>query len=134
MICRRQVADLIPKQAEFQNKGLRLVVIGNGDSYFIKTFREDTGFQGEIYTDPSRQSYTILQFKKGIRSSVRLKTLTTGLKAIMEGHSQKSVQGDPWQQGGVIVITPGQSISFFYANQEAGDYVEVETILMKIPR
>ncbi|MBF0289489.1 MAG: AhpC/TSA family protein [SAR324 cluster bacterium] len=131
MICRRQVADLIPKQADFEENALKLTVIGNGNSYFIQAFREDTGFQGEIYTDPTRQSYKLLGFKKDVTSSLNMKTLKTGLKGLIEGHSQKSIQGDPWQQGGVIVITPEQSVPFFYVNQEAGDYAPPNTILME---
>ena len=34
--------------------------------------------------------------------------------------------GDPWQQGGVFIIRPGNRVEFAYISAEAGDHPSAE--------
>lgn len=129
MICRRQVADLQEQMETFQQLKIRIVVIGNGQPNFIEGFRNDTAFQGEVFTDPSLKTYQLLNFKKGVASLLGLKTIKSAFNALKTGYGQKGIQGDALQQGGVVVIHPVDTPVYFYMNNEAGDHAPLDEIL-----
>ena len=104
MISRRQVADLNKNMKAFKKKNAQLVVIGNGPEHFITPFREATGYKGPLFTDPSLETYKILDFKKGLTSVIGLDPLKAGIRALSTGFWQKGIQGPPLQQGGVLVV------------------------------
>jgi peroxiredoxin len=128
MICRRQVVDIKEQMETFNKLNVRLVVIGNGTPNFIEGFRNDTGYTGDLYTDPSLQSFQLLNFKKSITSLLGFKTIKSALHALSTGYMQKGIQGDALQQGGVVVIDSGQPV-YFYANTEAGDHAPLDEII-----
>ena len=37
--------------------------------------------------------------------------------------------GDPWQQGGVIVVRPGGEIAYRFASRESGDHPRIDDVL-----
>ena len=107
----------------------QLVVIGNGPEKFIMPFREDTQYKGPLYTDPTLETYNILGFKKGITSLVGLNPLKAGLRALSTGHRQKGIQGPSTQQGGVLVVGPGDVVHYLYRSKKAGDHPSLEEVL-----
>ena len=128
MISRRQVADLNKSMKAFKKKNAQLVVIGNGPEHFITPFREVTGYRGPLFTDPSLETYNILDFKKGLTSVIGLNPLKAGIRALSSGYLQKGIQGPPLQQGGVLVVGPGNIVHYFYRSQKAGDHPPAEEI------
>ena len=129
MISRRQVADLNKNMKAFKKKKAQLVVIGNGPEHFITPFREVTGYKGTLFTDPSLETYKILDFKKGITSVIGLNPLKAGIRALSSGYLQKGIQGPPLQQGGVLVVGPGNIVHYIYRSQKAGDHPPAEEVL-----
>ena len=129
MISRRQVADLNKHMKAFKKKNAQLVVIGNGPEHFITSFREDTGYKGPLFTDPSLETYKILDFKKGLTSVIGLDPLKAGIRALSTGFWQKGIQGPPLQQGGVLVVGPGNIAHYVDRSQKAGDHPPAEEVL-----
>ena len=129
MISRRQVADLNIKAKAFESKNVELVVIGNGPEEFIGDFRKATRYKGALYTDPSLETYKILGFESGVTSLIGLNPLKAGIRALGTGYLQKGIQGSPLQQGGVLVVGPGDLVHFFYRSRKAGDHPSVAEIL-----
>lgn len=107
----------------------KLALISNGPPFFIQPFREETGYQGELYTDPSLESYKLLNFKRGLSTLMGFKSIKESLRAATTGYGQISVQGDTQQQGGVLVIGPGDQLHYVYRNQEAGDHAPMADVL-----
>jgi len=108
---------------------VRIVVIGNGFPNFIEGFRNDTGYTGDLFTDPSLKSYQLLDFKKSVKSLFGFKTIKTALHALSTGYLQKGIQGDALQQGGVVVVDSDGMPVYFYANSEAGDHAPLDEII-----
>ncbi|MBF0451116.1 MAG: AhpC/TSA family protein [Candidatus Magnetomorum sp.] len=108
---------------------VRVIVIGNGQPNFIEGFRNDTGYQGDLFTDPSLKTYQLLSFKKSLSSLFGLKTVKTAFRAFSSGYVQKGIQGDALQQGGVVVIHPVDTPVYLYTNNEAGDHAPLDEIL-----
>lgn len=129
MISQRQVADLNNNMKAFQLINVQLVVIGNGPEKFIMPFRKSTRYMGPLFTDPSLKTHNILGFKKGIASLVGLDPLKAGIRALGTGYLQKGVQGPPLQQGGVVVVGPGNVVHYLYRSKKAGDHPSVEDML-----
>ena len=121
--------DINEQLNQFNEKNVRVVVIGNGQPNFIEGFRKDTGYQGDLYTDPSLKTYQLLNFKKSVSSLFGLKTIKTAVRALSSGHIQKGIQGNAFQQGGVIVIHPVDNPVYMYINSEAGDHAPLDEIL-----
>lgn len=107
--------------ATLEAKGARLYVIGNGGPSFIAGFREQTGFNGPIYTDPSLAVYRAAELKRGIARTLDPRSLGKGIKAFVEGHRQGRTQGDAWQQGGVVVVAPSGEVRWHYASERPDD-------------
>ena len=114
---------------EIEAAGAQLVVVGNGTPSFIAGFRERTGFDGTVYTDPERNAHRALHLKRGVRASFNLKTLSRAVQAYRQGNRQGRTQGDPWQQGGVFVVATGGALVYEQRSEYAGDHPPVEEII-----
>jgi hypothetical protein len=82
-----------------------------------------------VFTDPGRETYAAAGLRRSVGSSVNLRSMRHAARARKGGHRQGSVQGDAWQQGGVLVIAAGGEILFRYVSREAGDHPEPDDLL-----
>jgi hypothetical protein len=106
-----------------------LVAIGNGSPSFIDGFREMTKFDGPIYTDPSLAVFSAAQLKRGVLRTFDPRGFGKAIKAMAGGQRQGRTQGDPWQQGGVLVVSPTGDVLWQQASERAGDNASAEQIL-----
>jgi hypothetical protein len=114
---------------QVKQAGAKLVVIGNGQPEQATWFAEDTGFTGELYTDPSLKTYKLLGMKSGLLSSLNPAVMSRGMKARSEGFRQTRTMGHAFQQGGVIIVRPDGSIPYRYISDSAGDHPDPAEIL-----
>lgn len=112
--------------------GLDLYVIGNGTPNFIAGFREQTKYAGPLYTDPSLAAYRAAELKRGVARTFDPRALGKTVSAFMQGHRQGRTQGDPWQQGGVLVVAPGGEVRFHHASERPGDNATVDQIVASL--
>lgn len=120
------------ERAQLESQGARLVVVGNGQPWFIKGFREKLGYEGEVYTDPTRASFQALQLRRGVRASLNRRALRKAFDAYRDGFRQTGTRGDPWQQGGVFVVDTEGTMRFSYASEHAGDHPPIPEIVHAI--
>ena len=123
------MADLAKYVEAFEERDARLVIIGNGAPRFIEAFREDTGYEGKLCTDPSLETYKILDLKRSVGSLFGFKSVKEGIRAAASGYLQTSIQGDATQQGGAVIAGPGDILHYFYRNSEAGDHPPIKEML-----
>ena len=109
-------------------KGATLNVIGNGSPSFIAGFREQTMFDGPVYTDPSLAVFKAAELKRSLAATIDPRGILGGIRAFAAGHRQGRTQGDATQQGGVLVIRDGQ-IVWHHASERPGDNASPEQIL-----
>lgn len=109
--------------------GAEVYVIGNGSPSFIEGFREYTKYTGAIYTDPSLAVYQAAQLKRGVMKTLNPLALGKTVGAFVRGHRQGTTKGDPWQQGGVLVIAPGGVVKWHHASDRPGDNAEPRQIV-----
>jgi hypothetical protein len=109
--------------------GADVFVIGNGSPSFIEGFRETTGYDGPIYTDPSLAVFTMAYLKRGVMATLNPFALGKTLGAFARGHRQGLTKGDNWQQGGVLVIAANGKVIWHHASDRPGDNAEPSQIV-----
>ena len=119
--CREHVAQLLADREAVRGAGAELYVIGNGSPSFIAGFREQTGWTGPIYTDPSLAVYRAAQLKRSIGSTLDPRSLTDAWRALRHGSRQGRTQGDQWQQGGTLVVAPSGEVRWHHTSGRPGD-------------
>lgn len=106
-----------------------VVLIGNGSPSFIAGLREQTGWTGPVYTDPSLAAYQAAQLKRGVLRTLDPRGYGKALRAMAGGQRQGRTQGDQWQQGGVLVIGRDGRVLWQHASERAGDNAAPAQIL-----
>ena len=129
MFCREQVAQLRDINPQIEEKGARLAVIGNGSPTQAKAFKEDRQLDFPLLTDPGLGAFKAAGFKRGVGATFTPRFAKNMLRAMSAGHRQSWVEGDPWQQGGAMVIRPGDELLFLQISQAAGDHADPRDLL-----
>jgi hypothetical protein len=114
---------------EIHAAGAELYVIGNGSPSFIDGFREATGWDGALYTDPSLEVYKAAGLKRGVLKTFHPRSAIAALGALKDGFRQGRTQGDEWQQGGVLIVAPGGDVLWSHVSDHAGDNAGANEII-----
>lgn len=114
---------------EIRAAGGELIVIGNGSPTFIDGFRETTGWDGPLYTDPSLEAYKAAGLKRGVLTVLNPRSALAALGALREGFRQGRTQGDAWQQGGVVIVAPDGDVLWTQVSEHAGDNAGADEII-----
>jgi len=114
--------------------GVALHVIGNGAPMFIAGFRETTGYDGSIYTDPSLAVFRAAELRSGIRTVATLGTVARSIGALRRGFRQGPVQGSALQQGGAVLVSREGQILWQRASEGPGDNVSAAEIVAAYAR
>ena len=119
---------------EIRELGGELVIVGSGRVEQAADFRRELEIDGAgadipLLSDPKLESYNAAELKRGVGATFSLRSMGHGLRAFREGHRQKGVQGDPWQQGGAFVIAPPGEVHFAFVSGEAGDHPEAADLV-----
>lgn len=117
---------------ELRGTGAEVIVIGNGSPSFIDGFRETTGWQGPLYTDPSLEVYKAAGLKRGVLKTFHPRAAIKALGALRAGSRQGRTQGDEWQQGGVLVVAPSDDVIWTQVSEYAGDNAAVDDIVAAV--
>lgn len=116
-------------RADIEAAGATLHVIGNGAPMFMAGFRDTTGYDGALYTDPSLKVYQALELARGWRTILDPRAAKNAARALAGGFRQGRTQGDATQQGGVLVVGVDGAIRYRHADRVAGDGPPVAAVL-----
>jgi len=72
--------------------------------------------------------------KRGVLKALDLRSLAPTVKAFKAGFKQGKVEGDVWQQGGVLIVLPSGDIAWQHASERPGDNASVTAILGALVR
>jgi len=112
----------------WRERGVEVVIIGNGNADFAEAFRQDLGIEGPLLVDPELAAYRAAGLRRGRLEAASPRLWTNAFRALRSGARQQGVQGDPWQLGGVFVFAAGGEARLAFRSREAGDHVAPETI------
>ena len=118
----RGIKDQVEKYAN-------LAIIGNGTLAHAQDFKKTHGRGLHSLVDSRKQTYKALGFRHGVRFTVGPASLARGADAMARGFRQAETQGDPFQQGGTLVVRAGGGPVLFQRSRFAGDHAPLEEIL-----
>ncbi|XP_057354470.1 peroxiredoxin-like 2C isoform X2 [Manis pentadactyla] len=118
-----------------------LIVIGQSSYHHIEPFCKLTGYSYEIYVDPEREIYKRLGMKRGeeIASSgksphVKSNILSGSIRSLWRAVTGPlfDFQGDPAQQGGTLILGPGNNIHFIHRDRNRLDHKPINSVLQLV--
>jgi peroxiredoxin len=118
--------DILPA---IRQAGADLVIVGNGSPEFARAFREDLGLDVPLYTDPTRRTYALAGFKRGVLATFSAKGVAHAARAWRKGFRQTATRGDSLQQGGLLVVDRSGRVLYAHRDNEAGDLAPNEEVL-----
>ncbi len=119
---------------ELESRGAKVVVVGNGQPHHARMFAEDENVPFTLWVDPEMKAYAAAGLRRGVRAVFSRHMAGNALRAMRGGFRQTKVKGDPWQNGGVFVITPQGSTLMEQISREAGDHAEIAEVLAALDR
>lgn len=130
-LCKKQVAewrDWLPQLN--QNGKLTVGFVGNGPVSQLPEFRDEMEWGEFLFTDPSRSSYGALSFKKKLGNLINRSSLCAVIESFKSyPQTWTRMPTDPFQQGGVILVNKEGFVTFFHADEYAGDHVGKDVLL-----
>ena len=129
VFCREQVAEIRANRAAIEALGGGIAFVGNGGPRYAKAFKESFAPDVTVLTDPDLRSYRTIGARSGILKTIGPQAWKAGIRALRSGARQTSVKGHPYQQGAVMVLTPGDHIVYSYLSRVAGDHPSVSSVL-----
>lgn len=135
VFCREQVNQLKKHVPEIRARGAEMLIVGSGNETFAAAFREDLALDVPILVDPDLVAYRTAGLRRDIRAALSPKVVPNAWRAFKDGYRSRTVQGDPWQQGGVFVIgRGGEDVLFSYVSEVGGDHPDPLAVLGAVPR
>ena len=126
------MAELAKQTQRFKNKNARLAVIGSGDPRHFKQFQDITGYKGQLFSDPSLNAFSLLNFSSSIAGFMSINSVFKAVSALKNGHRQGSVQGSTLQLGGAVIIDTTGSIRYYFASRKAGEHPDINNLIRAI--
>lgn len=117
---------------EIEQRGARVVVIGNGATDAIASFRATTGFTGALLTDPSLAVYRAAGLASGVGTVLDPRAVVNTLAALARGTRPGMPSGPSLQQGGTFVLGPGNVERFAWRDRFNGDAAPVGDVLKSL--
>ena len=108
-----------------------MAVIGSGFPAMAKAFAERMGLPGDlpVLSDSKREAYRLAGFTRSVGSTFSLRALKNHLRAKRKGFRQGRLAGDPWQQGGTLIVAPSGELLFEYRSEGPGDHAAPERLV-----
>ncbi|EDV23419.1 uncharacterized protein TRIADDRAFT_58025 [Trichoplax adhaerens] len=122
-------------QESLAKANVRLAVIGCAKHTFIKNFRKVTGYQHDMYSDPQTTVYSklgmIRTLSTGASGSEHVRSsVASGLaNSLWRTMKSMSSQGDVKQQGGQLIVGPGNVLKYLHIDGGTFDHTPINKLL-----
>jgi prostamide/prostaglandin F2alpha synthase len=133
LFCREQVRAFTTVRDDIEERGARLIFVGNGGVHHLQDFIREERIQVPAFTDPALRTYRAIGARSGVLRTIGPQSVRAGLRALRSGARQTTVRGRPFQQGGVLVVCPGDRIAFTHLSRSAGDHPPISAVLGALP-
>jgi len=119
---------------QFEQAGVRLVLIGQGTPREAANFRRRFKIELPLLADERRVSYKAIGAKKGsVAELVGPKMIIKGaIASARTGVVQGRTVGHPAQLGAAMVIRPGGEVAWSHLAKDASDNVSPERLLQAL--
>ncbi|HEX2729991.1 MAG TPA: peroxiredoxin-like family protein [Polyangiaceae bacterium] len=134
LFCFEQVAEMTAAAADIKRWGARFCVIGNGTPLHARVFMDEARLETDVFTDPARLLYKGIGMRHGVFTTVNPTSSRNARRAYARGFRQRGVRGDPWQQGGALVVGRDGTVAFLQRFLVAGEPTDLPDLKRAIER
>ena len=92
-------------------------------------FRAQMKIRSSIWVDTDRVAYRKLAFTYGLAKVLSPRSILNSLRSLRKGHFQHRTQGNPLQNGGVLVVRKGGECMFAFVEEVTGDHPKIADVL-----
>jgi hypothetical protein len=129
VFCREQVAEIRAKRDDIEALGGGIAFVGNGTARAAAWFQKRFAPDSTVLTDPDLVSYRAIGARSGLLSTLGPGAWSAGIRAFRTGARQSTTKGHPYQQGGLVVMAPGNKVLYAHISATAGDHAPVSAVL-----
>ncbi|MEO6597772.1 MAG: AhpC/TSA family protein [Planctomycetota bacterium] len=129
MLCRERAAQLRSREAEFAAAGAKLLFVGSGTPAMAADFASTHAGAHPVLSDVHRRCFEAAGMRRSIGAMLHWRMWKNVWRALRSGFRQARVQGDPWQQGGVLVLDSDARLRHQQADRAGGDEIDVDAVL-----
>jgi hypothetical protein len=129
VFCREQVAEIRGKRGEIEAFGGGIAFVGNGTPRAADWLQKRFAADSTVLTDPGLVSYKAIGARSGLMSTLGPNAWASGIRAFRSGARQSTTKGHPYQQGGLVVMGPGDKLLYQHVSRAAGDHAPVEDVI-----
>ena len=130
IFCRERIDELSQYLPRIKASGGHAVIIGVGSAAMAAGFADAFKTPIPIYSDPDRNAYRLAGMTRNF--GISLKTIGRAWTNYKKGRRQGAVQGDPWQQGGLMVIRKDGVVLNHQVDREAGSVLDWSAMMTAI--
>jgi peroxiredoxin len=131
--CRSHAVELEAARSEFDDAGVRVVLIGQATPRQAAHFRKRLDIELPVLADESRESYRVAGAKVATAGELLgPRSVSAGLRKTFESRGkvhQGRIIGHPAQLGGAMVIAPGGEVTWSHMAEDASDNASPDDIL-----
>lgn len=116
-------------EKEINDHNVGVFVIGHGTPKDIEWFYSKNETSLEIFVASNRDAYRVTEMISSIKHFLSFRTIGFMKKAHHDGFRQTSLKGNPWQLGGVLMISVAGQLMYQHRSQQPGDHADINDIL-----
>lgn len=123
--CRAHVDQIWNLHRGLKKINTRIIFIGNGNPYVIKSFKEDMKVQdAEVYTDPTLEVFDACSMNRSLRNLINIKSLMASIELRKKGYQQSLEKdaGSHRQMGGVVAFKKPGQVVYHFTSKHLGDF------------
>lgn len=132
LACSEHVTLLAPRLHELTRLGVAVIYVGNGAANFIEGFVERNAVDPakvRVVTDPTLQVHGAVGLRRSFMSTFGPLGAVGLARAFIHGFRQTSIEGDHYQQGGVVVVDRDARVAYVHADRAAGDHAPLSDVI-----
>lgn len=122
------------REKELTAANARLVFVGTGLPAMAADFAKQHAGPHLVLSDPQRKAFAAAGMKRSFWATLHWRLPRNAWRALRRGFRQTKVQGDPWQQGGVLVVDAAGTLRHEEVDGAAGDPLDLDAIVAAAAR
>lgn len=122
------------REAELVAAGAHLVFVGTGLPAMAADFAKQHAGPHPVLSDPQRKAFAAAGMKRSLWATLHWRLPFHAWRALRAGFRQTKVQGDPWQQGGVLVVDHAGALRLEKVDGAAGEALDLDAIVAAAAR
>ncbi len=117
------------RDQELAAVGAKVVFVGTGTPAMANDFATSWAGEHVVLSDQDRKTFFAAGMRRGLGATLHWRLFRNAWRAFRAGFRQTKVQGDPWQQGGVLVIEPGGALLHQQHDRVGGDPIDLDAVV-----